>query len=158
MIGLWLIVHCKWLAIRYERLAISYRLFAIGYQLPSICWKYNKTWSLIKFSCSGNAITGMLTDIPLVISTVEELMPLVIALPVVAVACYQFDGVFIAATAASAMMVTMGIAFGIYILLLPSLADSHGLQGLWAAVLVFMAIRGVAQAIWYPRLESKLRT
>jgi len=106
----------------------------------------------------GHAITDMLTDIPLVRSTVGELMPLVIALPVVAVACYQFDGVYIAATAASAMMVTMGVAFGIYILLLQPMANSYGMQGLWGAVLVFMAIRGLAQAIWYPRLESKLRT
>jgi len=108
------------------------------------------------FLVLGNVITGMLTDIPAVRSTVEGLMPLVIALPVVAVACYQFDGVFIAATAASAMMVTMGIAFGIYLLLLQPLADSYGLQGLWGAVLIFMAVRGIAQAVWYPRLESKL--
>jgi hypothetical protein len=31
--------------------------------------------------------------------------------------------------------------------------ESHGL---WGAVLVFLAIRGLAQAIWYPRLERKI--
>jgi MATE family multidrug resistance protein len=88
---------------------------------------------------------------------VGELMPLVVALPVVAVACYQFDGVYIAATAASAMMVTMAVAFVVYILLLHPLASRFGLQGLWGAVLIFMATRGIAQAIWYPRLESRLK-
>jgi len=110
----------------------------------------------ILFWLAGNAITGLLTDISAVRESVETLMPLVVALPIVAVACYQFDGVFIAATAASAMMVTMAVAFAIYILLLQPLATSYGLQGLWGAVLIFMAVRGIAQAIWYPRLESKL--
>ena len=105
---------------------------------------------------SGDAITGLLTDIPAVQQTVEDLIPLVVALPVVAVACYQFDGIFIAATAASAMMVTMALAFTVYILTLQPLANHYGLQGLWAAVLIFMAIRGITQALWYPRLESKL--
>ena len=83
-------------------------------------------------------------------------MPLVIALPVVAVACYQFDGVYIAATAGAAMMMTMAIAFVIYVLVLNTMTARWGLEGLWAAVLIFMAVRGLAQAIWYPRLESKL--
>ena len=111
----------------------------------------------ILFWLAGNAITSLLTDIPAVRLTVEQIMPLVVALPIVAVACYQFDGVFIAATAASAMMVTMAIAFAIYILLLQPMTNQYGLQGLWGAMLVFMAVRGITQAIWYPRLESKLK-
>lgn len=109
------------------------------------------------FWAGGNAITAMLTDIVEVRLSVETLMPLVIALPVVAVACYQFDGVYIAATAGAAMMVTMAVAFVIYILLLDPMAEQWGLAGLWAAVLVFMAVRGIAQAIWYPKLESRLK-
>jgi MATE family multidrug resistance protein len=83
-------------------------------------------------------------------------MPLVIALPVVAVACYQFDGVYIAATAGAAMMVTMAIAFLIYVLLLSPMSAAWGLEGLWGAILIFMAARGIAQAAWYPRLKSQL--
>ena len=84
------------------------------------------------------------------------LLPLVIAMPVVSVWCYLFDGVYIGATAAAAMMVTMGIAFVIYLFLLDPMTQRWGLHGLWGAVLVFMAVRGLAQAIWYPRLERKL--
>lgn len=108
------------------------------------------------FWLAGDAITALLTDIDSVRMSVDQLMPLVIALPVVAVACYQFDGVYIAATAGAAMMVTMAIAFLIYIGVLQPMTDHWGLQGLWGAVLVFMAFRGFAQAAWYPRLESKL--
>ena len=108
------------------------------------------------FWLAGNAITGLLTNIASVRATVDELMPLVIGLPVIAVACYQFDGVFIAATAASAMMVTMGMAFLVYLLLLQPLTSRYGLQGLWATVLIFMAVRGLCQAVWYPQLVSRL--
>ena len=31
-----------------------------------------------------------------------------------------------------------------------------GLHGLWGAVLVFMGVRGIAQAAWYPRLERRI--
>jgi len=108
------------------------------------------------FWLAGDAITALLTDIDSVRISVGQLMPLVIALPLVAVACYQFDGVYIAATAGAAMMVTMAIAFAIYIGALQPMTERWGLEGLWAAVLVFMAFRGIAQAAWYPRLESKL--
>jgi MATE family multidrug resistance protein len=54
------------------------------------------------------------------------------------------------------MMVTMAIAFTIYVLLLNPMSARWGLEGLWAAVLIFMAARGIAQAIWYPRLKAKL--
>jgi MATE family multidrug resistance protein len=111
----------------------------------------------IAFSLAGTAITELLTDIIAVREAVDRLMPLVIALPIVAVACYQFDGVYIAATAGAAMMVTMAVAFLVYIIVLSPMTKHWGLEGLWAAVLVFMAARGIGQAIWYPHLESRLR-
>ena len=108
------------------------------------------------FLFAGNAITALLTDISAIRQSVANLMPLVIALPVVSVACYQFDGIFIAATAGAAMMITMATAFIVYILALYVLVDPYGLFGLWSAMLIFMAARGIAQAAWYPRLESSL--
>ena len=108
------------------------------------------------FWLAGTSLTALLTDITAVRTAVDALMPLVIALPIVAVACYQFDGVYIAATAGAAMMVTMAIAFAVYVLLLNPMSSSWGLEGLWGAVLIFMAMRGISQAIWYPKLKAKL--
>jgi len=51
----------------------------------------------------------------------------------------------------------MTVAFVIYIIVLSPMTTRWGLEGLWAAVLVFMAARGMSQAIWYPQLESKLK-
>jgi MATE family multidrug resistance protein len=120
-------------------------------------------WSLIAslayallFWLVGNNITSLLTDIDSVRIVAAALLPLVVAMPLVSVWCFLFDGVYIGATAAASMMVTMGIAFVIYIFLLEPMTQQWGLHGLWGAVLVFMAVRGLAQAIWYPRLERKL--
>ncbi|NNK32385.1 MAG: MATE family efflux transporter, partial [Xanthomonadales bacterium] len=120
-------------------------------------------WSLLAslfyavlFWLWGNDITALLTDIESVQVTAGALLPLVVALPLVSVWCFLFDGVYIGATAAAAMMVTMGIAFVIYLLLLEPMTRQWGLHGLWGAVLVFMAVRGLAQAIWYPQLEKRI--
>jgi MATE family multidrug resistance protein len=120
-------------------------------------------WSLLAslayallFWLAGNDLTALLTDIESVQIAAGALLPLVVALPLVSVWCFLFDGVYIGATAAAAMMVTMGIAFVIYLLLLEPMTQAWGLHGLWGAVLVFMAVRGLAQAIWYPRLERRL--
>jgi len=111
----------------------------------------------LAFWLAGSSLTALLTDLAPVRVSVETLMPVVIALPVVAVACYLFDGIYIAATAGAAMMVTMAIAFAIYVLVLTPMSAAWGLRGLWLAVLVFLAARGLAQAAWYPSVLSRVQ-
>lgn len=111
---------------------------------------------MLAFWLLGNHITAVLTDLPSVRYQVANLMPLVIVLPLVSVWCYQFDGVFIGATAGLPMMVTMGIAFMVYMAVLGPFTQLWGLWGLWLAVVLFMGVRGLSQAIWYPFLERKL--
>ncbi|HLF30224.1 MAG TPA: MATE family efflux transporter [Xanthomonadales bacterium] len=108
------------------------------------------------FWLAGNQLTAVLTDIEGVRLAMVIIMPLLMALPLVSVWCFQFDGVFIGATAAAAMMVTMGGAFAVYLLVLPAMTAAWGLAGLWGAVLFFMAARGLGQALWYPWLERRL--
>jgi MATE family multidrug resistance protein len=125
--------------------------------------KLTGLWALVAsatyalaFWLAGNQLTALLTDLTAVRLSVGALIPLVVALPIVSVTCYQFDGVYIAATAGAAMMVTMAIAFVIYVLILNPMSARFGLEGLWGAVLIFMAARGISQAIWYPKLKSQL--
>ena len=128
-------------------------------------WVYLTTvWALLAsvvyagaFWLAGNQLTAMLTDLDDVRAVVATLMPLLVALPLVAVWCFQFDGVFIGATAGAAMMTTMALAFVIYLPVLNAMTAAWGLTGLWGAVLVFMAARGLAQGLWYPFLERKLQ-
>jgi len=110
----------------------------------------------VLFWLGGDQITAVLTDLQDVRMMMSGLMPLMIALPIISVWCFHFDGVFIGATAVTAMMVTMGVAFVIYLLILQPMTNAWGLPGLWGAVLVFMGVRGLTQALWYPFLERKL--
>jgi len=109
------------------------------------------------FWLAGNHLTALLTDLEGVRTVVAGLMPLLILLPLVAVWCFQFDGIFIGATAGAAMMITMGSAFAVYLLVLQPMTGAWGLPGLWGAVLVFMAVRGITQGLWYPFMERQLR-
>jgi len=127
-------------------------------------WVYlTSAWALIAslayavlFWLGGNWLTGILTNIEPVRMAMAQLMPILVLLPLLSVWCFQFDGVFIGATAAPAMMVTMAISFAVYLLALHPMADAWGLQGLWGAVLLFMAARGLTQGLWYPKLERQL--
>lgn len=112
-------------------------------------------YSLI-FAIGGNSIAATLTDLTPVQDIIATLLPIIAVLPLFAVWCYQFDGIYIGATAASAMFGTMAIAFAVYIPTLKLLSANYGLAGVWWAVIVFMAVRGITQALWYKRIENKL--
>jgi MATE family multidrug resistance protein len=113
-------------------------------------------WSVI--ASAGYALLFWLAGnhIEAVRTATGALMPLVVVLPLVSVWCFLFDGVYIGATAAAAMMVTMGIAFAVYLAVLDPMTARWGLHGLWGAVLVFMAVRGIGQATWYPMLGRRI--
>ena len=110
------------------------------------------------FWLGGEALTAQLTSLQPVRQQMQALTPVLVALPLVSVWCFHFDGVFIGATAARAMMVTMGLAFALYLLVLGPMTEAWGLPGLWSAVLIFMAARGLAQLAWYPFLLKRLPT
>ena len=69
-------------------------------------------------------------------------------LPLVGVWCYLLDGMFIGATRAAEMRNSMAVAavgFALTLLALPWLGN----HGLWLALTVFLALRGLSLAfIW----------
>lgn len=104
------------------------------------------------FGIGGSSITALITTLGDVRALVgSAALPLTL-LPLVAVACYQFDGVFVGATASRAMAFTMAAAALVYVGSVGPLSKAFGFVGLWWAVLIFMGARGVFQALWFPRL------
>jgi len=83
-------------------------------------------------------------------------LPVMILMPIFAVWCYQFDGIFIGVTSGRGMLITMIAAFAVYLLVLNPLTTEYGFKGLWIAVLVFMTSRGLMQALYYPLIEKKM--
>lgn len=110
----------------------------------------------VSFLLGGEYLINMLTDIEPVRSAAYRALPVMMLMPVFAVWCYQYDGIFIGATAGRGMLLTMAAAFAVYIAAMPYLIDTYGFRGLWLSVMLFMTARGLAQVLYYPRLERQL--
>ena len=111
---------------------------------------------VLLFGLGGNMITAVLTDLEPVRAIVREAGIMITVLPLVAVWCYQFDGIYIGATDARGMLVTMAAAFALFILAVTPMTQAWGFVGLWGAVILFMGLRGLGQLLLYPRLEAKV--
>jgi len=81
-------------------------------------------------------------------------LPWAIALPVVSVWGFQFDGIFIGATRAGDLRNGMIVSLGVFLLAVPSLMPLAGNNGLWGAFALFMAARGICLAWFYPRIGA----
>ena len=66
----------------------------------------------------------------------------------------MLDGIFIGATRTRDMRNAMLIAVPIYFVFLFLLPRAFGGDGLWAAMLLFLALRGATMAVRYPALEA----
>lgn len=106
---------------------------------------------------AGAGIVALITNIPEVRAETALYLPWAIAMPAVAVWAYAYDGIFLGATRADIMLVSMLVSFAVYLtvlfLLLPGM-DNHAL---WLALMVFLGSRGLTLLLFYPRLHRGLR-
>ena len=97
----------------------------------------------------GRWIVGILTDEARVLEASQEYLCWIWLIPVAGAAAFIWDGVFIGITATRGMLVSSFLsALGFFIVYL--LAESHlGNHGLWLAMIIYLALRGILQTIWY---------
>jgi MATE family multidrug resistance protein len=81
-------------------------------------------------------------------------LPWAVMLPLVSVAGFQLDGIFIGATRARDLRNSMLIASAVYLALAIVLEWLMGNNGLWCAFSCFMALRGVTLGWRLPRIEK----
>lgn len=94
------------------------------------------------YACFGQSITNMLTSIPDLQQLASHYLSWQILLPLVGVWCYLLDGMFIGAARGADMRNSMALAalgFAVTLLLTPALGN----HGLWLALCVFLALRGI---------------
>ncbi|MFY8273815.1 MATE family efflux transporter DinF [Pseudoalteromonas sp. SSDWG2] len=104
------------------------------------------------FMLGGAQVIRLLTDVPSVNNMAVQYLPWLIVMPLLAMACFIFDGVFVGLMRAKDMRNTMIISalggfFGVFIL-----TQSWGNHGLWAAMSTFMAMRGITLVVRYRQL------
>jgi len=102
------------------------------------------------YAIAGNQIIALLTSLPELRQLASHYLFWQVVLPVVGVWCYLLDGMFIGATRGAEMRNSMAIAaagFGLTLLTLPWLGN----HGLWLALAVFLALRGLSLALIWRR-------
>ncbi|MCF6438394.1 MATE family efflux transporter [Pseudoalteromonas luteoviolacea] len=107
------------------------------------------------FALFGPSIIGMLTTIPSVVETALIYLPWLIILPLIAMSCFLFDGVFVGLTRAREMRNSMifSALFGFFLPVF--LLLDHGNHALWLAMTCFMALRGITLIYRYRKLDAQ---
>lgn len=102
----------------------------------------------------GANVAAWFSKDPAVIAETAIYMPWVAVLPLLGVASFVLDGVFVGAGWTRAMLGTMAGAMASYAALL-WLLHPLGNHGLWLAFTLFFVIRAVGQALVLPRLTAR---
>ncbi|WBU52217.1 MATE family efflux transporter [Paracoccus sp. SCSIO 75233] len=106
------------------------------------------------FAVFGPAIIDLLTTAPEVREEARRYLPWLVAMPLVSVASYMFDGIFIGATLTGRMRKTMIEAVAVYIPALILLPSAFGNHGLWLALALLNATRALTMARFYREAEA----
>ena len=94
-------------------------------------------------------IVRLLTDEPQVRDVARDYIWWIWLVPAAGAAAFIWDGIFVGITATRGMLVSTIVAtlsFGAVYLLT---RDSWGNDGLWLAQVVYLAMRGILQTVWY---------
>ncbi|MDI3336157.1 MATE family efflux transporter [Defluviimonas aestuarii] len=106
------------------------------------------------FWIAGPLLIDLMTTEPDVRATARGYLIWVALAPVIGVASWMFDGIFIGATLSREMRNAMLVSVAIYVVALMTLPDAFGNHGLWAALMVLNVARGVTMALRYRRAEE----
>ncbi|WP_134724564.1 MATE family efflux transporter [Paracoccus luteus] len=109
------------------------------------------------FAAGGGAVIDLLTTSAPVREMAREFLPWLAFAPVIGVASWMFDGIFIGATRTAEMRRAMIQSVAVYAVALAVLPQIWGNHGLWAALMVLNATRGLTMARLYPRAEAAAR-
>ena len=116
----------------------------------SLRWSlYVAAFACVVFFLGGPALIHLLTDLPDVVDTSMTYLPWIIALPLVAVWAYLYDGVFVGATRSAEMRDIMVISA--FVVFVPAwyFLRPFGNHGLWLALSIFLASRGIGMHYYY---------
>ncbi|WP_424929554.1 MATE family efflux transporter [Amaricoccus tamworthensis] len=108
----------------------------------------------VVFWIFGPMVIDIMTTAPDVRIAAREYLPWIAVAPVVGIASWMLDGVFIGATRTGPMRNAMILSVAIYVVAVLILLPQFGNHGLWAALMILNTARGVTLALRYPALEA----
>ncbi|VVT13693.1 DNA-damage-inducible protein F [Roseovarius sp. EC-HK134] len=105
------------------------------------------------FASFGGALIDLMAKAPEVQLEARKYLIYMALAPVLGLAAYMLDGVFIGATRTRDMRNMMALSLLVYIVAALVLAPSMGNHGLWLALLISFVARGITLGLRYPALE-----
>jgi MATE family multidrug resistance protein len=106
------------------------------------------------FWLAGPALIDLMATAPEVREAGRAHLGWMIAAPVVGAAAWMLDGIFIGATRTGDMRTMMAVSAAVYLAVAIPLMAAFGNHGLWVALLVSFAVRGLTLGLRYPALEA----
>ena len=111
----------------------------------------------VVFWAGGGMIIDLLAKAPEVQDAARVYLGYMVLAPLLGVAAWMLDGIFIGATRADEMRNMMVISLGAYAVTAALLVPAIGNHGLWLALLVSFVARGVTLGLRYPVVEAATR-
>ncbi|WP_309664181.1 MATE family efflux transporter [Tabrizicola sp.] len=109
----------------------------------------------VVFGLAGPAIINLMTTAPEVRLAAQDYLPWLIAAPLIGVAAWVYDGIFIGAMLTGDMLTATLVSVAVYAVALAVLLPAFGNHGLWAALMVLNGARTVAMWQRYPKVAAK---
>lgn len=107
------------------------------------------------FALFGPAIIDLMTTAPEVREVARAYLPWLVVAPLIGVAAWIYDGIFIGALMTGDMLRAMLASVAIYVVALLILVPLLGNHGLWAALMVLNATRCVTLWRLYPKIAVR---
>ncbi|MEO0683021.1 MAG: MATE family efflux transporter [Pseudomonadota bacterium] len=127
--------------------------------IMSAVWGLGMTGALsAMFLLAGPWIIDLIAVAPDVRAEARVYLPWIVAVPVLSLPAFMFDGIFVGATRTRDMRNSMILSLALYLACAAALVPLLGAHGLWAALLIFFAARGITLGLRYPALERAAAT
>tara|TARA_B110000858_G_scaffold175732_1_gene209321 strand:- start:4928 stop:6259 length:1332 start_codon:yes stop_codon:yes gene_type:complete len=104
----------------------------------------------------GNTAVSLLTDIELVQDAARNSVFLAAIYIFFSVAAFQLDGIFIGASFTRQMRNAAFLSIAVFLLAWWILTDRFGVNGLWWAMIIYVAARADALLLYYPALRKSI--
>ncbi len=108
----------------------------------------------LAYAVGGLSFLHLLTDKQKVITAAQVYFPWVLAIPIVGMAAFVYDGIFIGITATRGMLITCALASVVFFLLYILLFPTMGNHALWLALGTYLALRGIFQHLYIRKMVS----
>lgn len=110
--------------------------------------------SLVFLAASG-ALIDLFTSVESVRATARDYAFWACLIPLIGVAAFELDGVFVGATDSRAMLRSMILSTALYLPLSLALTEAFGNHGIWAAVWIWLLLRAVTLGAMLPALRLR---